>query len=404
MDTVDLALRMTADASDATSALDSVGDAAGRMAADVDDATRKADDASSRFDSVGESADEMASKSSQAAGGLGDLGGALALMPGPLGAVGAGMEAVAPAIMGVTGASDLLNLVTESNIVLQARQKAASIASAVTSKAQAAATMVAAGAQRALNFAMAASPLGAVILLVVALVAGVVLAYKKSETFRRIVDKAMSAVRSAVGKVVDILAKVGSWVKDKLPDYFRLLVKVATIQYRLLWMAGKFAVDKIVDAFNWVKDKAAAVFKAVKDAAGGAWDWVVDKVRKVVDIYRDRLAAARGLVVSLADKVRSALGGAWDWVMDKVQPIVDAVEWIIDKLGSIDLPDLPGFGFGRAVSAAPTDTTTTGTTTVTEYVTINVSGVLSESEAGETIVGLLNRRARRRGQPPVVVA
>ena len=123
----ELAIRMTADARDVTSAMDDAGAAAGRMAADVDTASAKVDDAGSRMASAADGVDELGSKSSQAAGGLGDLGGAIAGIPGPIGAMGAGMEAAAPLVMGLTGASDLLNLALSSNIVVTAKARAAAV-------------------------------------------------------------------------------------------------------------------------------------------------------------------------------------------------------------------------------------------------------------------------------------
>ena len=71
MNDVELAIRMTADASDAANAFDDVGTAALGAADDVDRATRDMDSSGDRMAAVGEGADAMASKSAQAAGGIG---------------------------------------------------------------------------------------------------------------------------------------------------------------------------------------------------------------------------------------------------------------------------------------------------------------------------------------------
>jgi TP901 family phage tail tape measure protein len=78
-------------------------------------------------------------------------------------------------------------------------------------------TKAAAVAQAALNFVMTANPIGLVIVAVAALVAGLVIAYKRSETFRNIVNGAFKAVSkvvllaistmlSAIGGLFDTLA------------------------------------------------------------------------------------------------------------------------------------------------------------------------------------------------------
>lgn len=216
MDAVDLAIKMTADADDAAAGFDKVGASAVDMANDVERAASDADRASR--DLAG-GVDELGSSSSQAAGGLGDLGGALALMPGPLGAVGGGMEALAPAIMGVTGASDLLSLAMNSNVVVTARAKATAVAHAVATKAQAAASKVAAAGQWALNAAMNANPLGLLIAAILIVVGLFVLAYKRSEAFRSIVDGAMKGATKAVGWVVDKVQDLIGWVEDALAPF-----------------------------------------------------------------------------------------------------------------------------------------------------------------------------------------
>lgn len=285
MTDVALAIRLTADASDAATAATDVGDSWQRMADDVDDATRKADNAASRLDGAAESADGMASASSQAAGGLGDLGGALSSLPGPLGALGTGMEATAPAIMGVTGASDLMNLALRNARIQAGLARVSAIRHTVVTRAQAAATRVAAVAQRVFNAAMRANPIGLVITAILLVAGAFAIAYRRSETFRNIVNAVMERVRAAVGFLVD-------------------------------------KVRGIPDAFAAARDKVSDVLARIRG-------WIGDVQDKVRDA---------------GDTVRSALGGAFDWVMDKLQPIVDAVQWVIDKLGSLDFPDVPGFG------------------------------------------------------------
>jgi len=325
---VELAVKLTADADDATRAARDVGDAFGRMASDVDDASRKCDSASSRLDSVGDSADEMASKSSQAAGGLGDLGGALSMMPGPLGAVGTGMEALAPAIMGVTGASDLLNLVTQSTVVTSAKAKAAAVAQAVSSRALAVATRTQAIAQRVLNAAMRANPIGLAVTAALLLVGAFVLLYKRSETFRRIVHAVMDAARKAIGKVWDILQAVGKFVGGVLLAYFRTYQRVVL-----------------------------AVWDAVRSAAGRAFDWIRDKVAAVVGVIRDKAQTVRDKFAAVWDGIKSKGRAAFDALTWPIQRIVDMVQNVLDKIGSIHLPSLSDL---NPFAGRRTTTTTAG--------------------------------------------
>lgn len=345
MTDVELAIRLTTDADEAGRKVEGVGDSFGRMAAEVDDATRKADAAGSRLDSVGEKADEMGSKSSQAAGGMGDLGGALSLMPGPLGKVGAGMEAVAPAIQGVTGASDLLNLVTQSNIVVQTRQRAATIASAIAQKTVAAATRTWAAVQWALNAALNANPIGIAVAAIALLVAGVVLAYRRSEKFRAVVQAVMGAARRAVESVVKVLGSVVTWVRDKIPAAFSAMRDRAAAIWRAVQSVVSAVAGRIVAFVVNARDRVVNAWQAVKDRGAAAFDAVRDKVAAIMDKVASLVQGARDKVSDAVGGIKDAFHHAFDAVLDFIQPIIDKVEWILDKLSH--LPHIPGFG--RAV-------------------------------------------------------
>lgn len=60
-------------------------------------------------------------------------------------------------------------------------------------------------AQAALNFVMAANPIGLVVIAIAALVAAFVVAYKQSETFREIINKLFGAISTGVSFSVDLI-------------------------------------------------------------------------------------------------------------------------------------------------------------------------------------------------------
>jgi len=145
----------------------------------------------SAFDSTAESADNVASKGSQAAGALSGLGDLIG------GKFGAAMMTGGIAMQAFADAGDLVNVVTESNIVRKIKDTAVTAAQTTATIASSVASKAAAAAQWALNAAMAANPVGLVVAAIAALVIGLVIAYKKSETFRNIVNGAFAAVTAA---------------------------------------------------------------------------------------------------------------------------------------------------------------------------------------------------------------
>lgn len=211
----ELAITVSSDVGDAARGFSTVGDAATGAARQVSDAGAAADKASRGFSVSADAADDMAGKTGKATGALGALSSGFELV---------GAEKYAGALQGasmatdfLSGVGDSLNLVMESTIVKSARAR-------VMMVAQRGATIATAVAQRALNLAMRANPIGLIITAVTLLVAGLVLAYKKSETFRNIVQAAGRLGKEAFQKVVDVLSsltrvasRVVGWVRDRIP-------------------------------------------------------------------------------------------------------------------------------------------------------------------------------------------
>jgi hypothetical protein len=198
------------------------------------------------FDSTAEHADTVASKGSQAAGalsGLGDLVG---------GKFGAAMVVGGTAMQGFADAGDLINVVTQSNIIRKTKDIAVTGAHRAATVASTVATYAQAGAQKALNVAMRANPIGLAIAAIAALAGGLVLAYNKCETFRNIVDAAFGVVKSTV-------AGVARFVTEKVPAAFQ----------SVLGFLGNLP--------SRVSRKVSGMWDGVKNGFREALNWIVEK-------------------------------------------------------------------------------------------------------------------------------
>lgn len=327
----ELAIKFTGDPDDATKAFDSVTSSAEDMGRTVDRASSDIEAGASRLDRGAEAADNMASRSSQAAGGLGDLGGALAQLPGPLGAMGAGMEAAAPTIMGVTGASDLMNLAMSSSVVTTTRAKVAAAAHAVTSGVQAAATRTVTVAQRALNLAMRANPIGLAVTAGLLLAGLLVTLYRRSETFRGIVQRAMAVARAGFQLVTGAAQTAVTWVGSKV----QAAVSGSGRVIGTITSAAKTAWDKVTTAVGSLLTKVGSV------------------VSKVGDIG------------SKVSGVKTTVVNAFQAMLTPVETIIDAVETLIGKIKDIKLPDVDLTPWNRSVVRAPSGATVTQAIPVT---------------------------------------
>lgn len=189
--------------------------------------------------------------------------------------------------------------------------------------------VVATVAQWAWNIALSANPIGLIIIAIAALIAGIILLWKNSETFRDIVMAVWDAVWGAIKFVWD-------WISENWP----LLLAILTGP---IGLATKFIID------HW--DQIIAGVK-------GVWNWIKDTFNKVV-----------GFVRGLPGRIADAARGLWDGIIDSFRA---AINWVIARWNSFSLtlgggsvlgidipsvtlstPDIPLLARGGIVPAVP---------------------------------------------------
>ncbi len=345
-----LAIDIVADGSDAAAAADTVSTSYADMGKSVDRASRMADDGADRLSNAADASDNLASKSSQATGGLGALAAGFELVG--LGPYAAGLESAAMATDFFSGVGDIANLVLESQAVQTIKNTALKIKDAVVSRAQAVATGAMTAAQWALNAAMSANPIALIIIALVALTAAVVIAYKKSETFRRIVDAAFRAVRAVVSSVVDAVVGTVTRLTDRVVALFGRL-KAGTIdraQAVLSWVKGHWplllaiitgpiglAVYAIAKRWDDIKAGAQRAWEVVKNTIGNALQRIVDGVQRLVETVRGKVDNVLGFFRDLPDRILRAVGDLgrllYDTGKDIMQGLLDGITSMVGKLG-----------------------------------------------------------------------
>lgn len=197
---------------------------------------------------------------------------------------------------------------------------AAQIASNVASKAMAIGI-------RLVNLAMRANPIGIVITLITGLVAIIVLAYKKNETFRNIVNKVWSFIKTFVGNAIENVVKfikgLVTWFTVTLPNGLRTLWAIHQRIFGLIVGWIKSRIDIIKGHFNFLKNLITVTvpnaFKTGVAAIGRFWSKVMEIAKKPVSF----------VVNTVYNK---GIRGVWNWVASKV--------------GLGQLPAIPGFAKG----------------------------------------------------------
>lgn len=222
-----------------------------------------------------------------------------------------------------------------------ARAGAAAALAAAKQGILTAATKVMTVAQRALNLVMRMNPIGIVITALIALGAGLVLAYKKSETFRNIVNAVWRVVKSAIKGTVDWFLKT-AW---------------PTMRNVLTWIGDKMNAAKVVIQRAWdaIKDKFQSVVNWVKGAFKKSWDGIKTVLSKPVEwgkqLIDRQITGMRRIFTAIRDFMKGAFKRSWDG-LKKIftAPIELAKSSISGILGKDDKSGLRGV-FSNALEA-----------------------------------------------------
>jgi phage-related protein len=306
-ETVELKFVVDGDSSGATTALGRAGSAAD----DIDGKFRKAsDNIGGGFDKATESADTLDTRAmgfrdtmtgvqdSMAGTALiakGDLFTGFLTLGMGVGDLGSGLvNFLIPAFS--AAASGAL-----STAVATVRSTTANVANRVSSIAAAAASRAWAAGQWLLNAALTANPIGLVILAIVALVAAIVIAYKRSATFRAIVQAAMRGVQIAFGWVLSKVQQLVGWIRGNWPRLLAILTGPIGLAVR--WILSRWdsirsgVVTKTASLIAFVRSIPGRILRSLgslggllRGAGGRVIDGFLDGIRAGFDRVRSTLS------------------------------------------------------------------------------------------------------------------
>lgn len=201
-----------------------------------------------------------------------------------------------------------------------------------------------------LNIALAANPIGIVVVALAALAAALVVAYRKSETFRAIVDGAFKAVLNTIRTVLATIKTVlvNTW------EFLRTATSTA-------WQGIKDAIitpvrtarDVLGDVWDAVRDRAAGMWRGLRETASIVWDNVKDAILTPIraardiagdvwDAMKERASNAFDRMVGFAKDFGGAVKGA---VVSAFKGVVNTVIGFINKILDVieEIPGVPNF-------------------------------------------------------------
>jgi hypothetical protein len=218
----------------------------------------------------------------------------------------------------------------------------------------AAATSVWTAAQWLLNAALMANPIGLIVAGILLLIAAIVIAYKKSDTFRAIVQKSWAAIKAAVMAVVNwFKGPFKSFFTSTLPNFFRSAwetvknVAKTALKVLLVIIGGwPLLVYKILRKFG---PQIASIFRqawqAAKNAVVTGVNIVLGFIRgvpgKISNLASNFLQAGKNIGGKVIDGIRNGLSAAGGIISDVVAAVKSGIN---DALG---LPKTFTIGAGK---------------------------------------------------------
>lgn len=262
---------------------------------------------------------------------------------------------------------------------------------------------------RALFILLRANPIGAVITVVTLLGMAFVAAYKRSETFRNVVQAVwrgvQAAARAAWERIRAVLQALGRFLGatgQVFDEFFRTVARVwgqvqrstgeavtavrnvvstALGRLRAMWSAGWAAVRTTLNnAWTAIQNRTTGALNAIRGFISGrlsavrtTWGDTFSAIRNVAarawGAIEGRVQAAMNKVRGIIGRAKGLIGNVWGGVVEAVKApvrslfgfinrtLIGNINGITSKFGIRAIPDLPAFAQGGLVRGpgGPTD-------------------------------------------------
>jgi phage-related protein len=169
-------------------------------------------------------------------------------------------------------------------------------------------TKVVAAAQWLLNAALDANPVVLIAAGIIGLVVALVIAYKKSQTFRTIVNAAFNSVKSVAQTAWNIISNAASTAWNIIHPIISFLASIlGHVKDGLMWMKNHAG-----DAFSALKGAIQAVSGVVSTVLGplkSALDWIINSMKWIANHISSLKNSVEGFFSGVSASAGSSGGG-----------------------------------------------------------------------------------------------
>ena len=169
------------------------------------------------------------------------------------------------------------------------------------------------------------------------LVAGFIVAYNTSETFRNTVNAAFNAVKDVVSGVLEFIVAILKGDSDKAGEIIDgAMNKISEIINKVLtaikdWFSEKFNAIKetVSNTINNVKETISNVMESIKATWSSAWDSVSSKITNVIP---NIVGAVSDIKNKISEKFHEIINSAKEWGGNLISGFADGIKGAIGKV------------------------------------------------------------------------
>lgn len=224
-----------------------------------------------------------------------------------------------------------------------ARERAATIRAAAAERIKTAVTKIGTAIQRAYNAVAGANPIIKIITIILAVVAALVVLYKKNKAFRDFVNKMWAGIKKAAEAAWKFIQPLVGTVIKAITGYVKAFMGVATGVWNTILSVVKKVwpviqgIIKVV--FTIIKTYVTvyvavvkAAFTVIRTVVTVVWNVIRAVVAGVISAIRAYILAYKAVVLAVWSVIRTAAVAAWNLIRNAIASVISAVRSIVSGL------------------------------------------------------------------------
>lgn len=234
----------------------------------------------------------------------------------------------------------------------------AQIASSVSAKAhavavglQTAATNIATVAQTAFNVAMAANPIGLIVLAIAAVVAGLVWFFTQTEIGKQIFGEFVKFVSGVFGNIVSVISTVANVIIVPFQNFlafvspiFNTLWQIVSSIFILIVAVVATAIESIAQPFIWLFQNWQTVWNNIFGFVSTIWNIIVGVVTAYINTMNAIISAIVNTIMAvispivnwinsvIIQPIANFFSGLWNGIVQGVSGFVQGVMNVISPI------------------------------------------------------------------------